>query len=166
MLRPLFGNFELTLDEKNRLLVPSDIRKAWNPEDGDTLVILPGVNEKLWVYTEKFYEEMSQRLESKMEPEDDKVHFDLANFALANRIEVDKAGRILIPDRMVKENRLDREVMVLGARDHFEIWNRSDWYAWKEEIQKRRKERQKMHGQGRVHSGSATVGGSTQDQGN
>ena len=63
-VRPLFGNYELTLDEKNRLLVPSDIRKAWNPEDAESLVIVPGVNRKLWLYTEKFYEQMAARVES------------------------------------------------------------------------------------------------------
>jgi MraZ protein len=159
-VRPLYGNFELTLDEKNRLLVPSDIRKAWNPEEGDSLVIVPGMNQKLWVYTEKFYEQMAQRLESEMSPGEEKIEFDLLNFALAGRLEIDKAGRILIPERMVKKNRLEREVMVLGMRDHFEIWNRSEWNAIEEDMEKRRGEiaaRAKF-----IKSGSATVGGSTQ----
>jgi MraZ protein len=158
-VRPLYGNFELTLDEKNRLLVPSDIRKAWNPEEGESLVIVPGMNQKLWVYAEKFYEQMAQRLESEMSPGEEKIEFDLLNFALAGRLELDKAGRILIPERMVKKNRLEREVTVLGMRDHFEIWNRSEWNRVEEDMEKRRAEIAARAKQGK--SGSATVGGPT-----
>ena len=93
-MRPLFGNYELTLDEKNRLLVPSDIRKAWNPEDSESLVIVPGINRKLWLYTEKFYEVMAGQMESELTPENEKEEYDQINFALAQRIEMDKQGRV------------------------------------------------------------------------
>jgi len=160
-VRPLFGNYELTLDEKNRLLVPSDIRKAWNPEDAESLVMVPGVNRKLWLYTEKFYEKMAERMESELAPEEEKVLNDHMNFGRAQRIEMDKAGRILIPEKMVKKAELQREVMVVGSRDHVEIWNRSEWNAHEEDLENRRLEiaaRAKRSNS----AGSATVGGLAQ----
>lgn len=158
-VRPLFGNYELTLDEKNRLLVPSDIRKAWNPEDAESLVIVPGVNRKLWLYTEKFYEQMAGRMESQLAPEEEKVLNDLLNFGTAQRLEMDKAGRVLIPEKLVKKGQLGREVTVVGMRDHVEIWNRSEWSAFEDDLENRRAEIAARVKRTSRQSGSATVGG-------
>ena len=161
-MRPLFGNYELTLDEKNRLLVPSDIRKAWNPEDAESLVIVPGVNRKLWLYTEKFYEQMAARMESELGPEEDKVLSDVLNFGTAQRLEMDKNGRVLIPEKLVKKGQLGREVTVVGMRDHVEIWNRSDWSAFEDDLENRRAEIAARAKKTSKSAGSATVGGLAQ----
>ena len=157
-MRPLFGNYELTLDEKNRLLVPSDIRKAWNPEDSESLVIVPGVNRKLWLYTEKLYEVMAGEMESEFSPEESNVEYDQLNFALATRVEMDKQGRILVPEKLVKKGRLEREVTVVGMRDHVEIWNRSEWSAREDDLENRRAEIAARAKKSKA-AGSATVGG-------
>jgi MraZ protein len=161
-VRPLFGNYELTLDEKNRLLVPSEIRKAWNPEDAESLVIVPGVNRKLWLYTEKFYEVMAAKMESELAPEEDKVLSDQLNFGTAQRVEMDKAGRVLIPEKLVKKGQLQREVTVVGMRDHVEIWNRSEWNAHEEDLENRRAEIAARAKRSSKSAGSATVGGQAQ----
>ena len=161
-VRPLFGNYELTLDEKNRLLVPSDIRKAWNPEDAESLVIVPGVNRKLWLYTEKFYEKMAEHMESELAPEEDKVLSDQLNFGTAQRVEMDKAGRVLIPEKLVKKGQLGREVTVVGIRDHVEIWNRSEWNAHEEDLENRQADIAARARKSFKSAGSATVGGSAQ----
>jgi MraZ protein len=161
-VRPLFGNYELTLDEKNRLLVPSDIRKAWNPEDAESLVIVPGVNRKLWLYAEKFYEVMAARMESELAPEEDKVLNDQLNFGTAQRIDMDKQGRVLIPEKLVKKGQLGREVTVVGMRDHVEIWNRSEWSAHEEDLENRRAEIAARAKRSSRQPGSATVGGLAQ----
>ena len=161
-MRTLFGNYELTLDEKNRLLVPSDIRKAWNPEDAESLVIVPGVNRKLWLYTEKFYEQMAARMESELGPEEDKVLNDILNFGTAQRLEMDKNGRVLISEKLVKKVQLGREVTVVGMRDHIEIWNRSQWSAHEEDLENRRAEIAARAKKTTKPAGSATVGGLAQ----
>ena len=163
-MRPLFGNYELTLDEKNRLLVPSDIRKAWNPEDAESLVIVPGVNRKLWLYTEKFYEVMANNMESELAPEVDKVEYDQLNFGLAQRVEMDKSGRVLIPEKLVKKGNLHREVTVVGMRDHVEIWNRSEWSAFEDDLENRRAEIAARAKRSSKAAGSATVGGLAQQE--
>lgn len=160
-VRPLFGNYELTLDEKNRLLVPSDIRKAWNPEDAESLVIVPGVNRKLWLYTEKFYEVMAAKMESELAPEEEKVLSDQLNFGTAQRVEMDKSGRVLIPEKLVKKGNLAREVTVIGMRDHVEIWNRSEWNAHEADLENRRAEIAARAKKSKS-AGSATVGGFAQ----
>lgn len=140
-MRLLFGNYELTIDEKNRLLVPSEIRKALEPEkDGEAFFLVTGVNQKLWLYPEKYYESLALRLQSEMAPEEDLLAFDQVFFAQAGRVEWDSQGRILIPEKVLRKSVLSREVTVLGMRDHVEIWNRADWNSHEAVLETRRSE--------------------------
>jgi len=51
-----YGEHELTLDDKNRLLVPAEIRKSLDPvADGEGLMVVYGPNGKPWFYTEKYW---------------------------------------------------------------------------------------------------------------
>lgn len=140
-MRLLYGAYDISLDEKNRMLVPAEIRRAIDPvADGEALFAVTGINGKLWMYPEKYYEALAARVESEMAPQAERLEFDLANFALACRLAWDKQGRILIPDRMLRKAGLGKELTVIGARDHAEIWNRQDWSAQEEQLERRRLE--------------------------
>jgi MraZ protein len=137
-LHLIYGNYELTLDEKNRLLIPSEIRKAIDPAtDGEAFFLVTGINGKPWLYPEKYYESMALKRQSEMAPEEDFLAFDHMNFSTASRVEWDKQGRILIPEKIVRKSRLDREVTVIGVRDHAEIWRREEWMTYEEDLTKR-----------------------------
>jgi MraZ protein len=126
----LYGNHELTFDDKFRLTIPTAIRDALDPErDGNGFFIVDGVNSRLWLWPDKPYRSMVSRLSSEMEPGTEKLDFDHRNFANADFQVPDKQNRIRIPERMFREAKLNREVMLAGVRDHLEIWNRTDWEA-------------------------------------
>jgi MraZ protein len=140
-LRLLYGNYELTLDDKNRLLVPSEIRKALDPNtDGDAFFLVTGTNGKLWLYPEKYYESLAGQIRSEMVPEDDLLAFDQANFAMASKVEWDKQGRVLISERILRKAGLNKDVTLLGMRDHVEVWDRAEWEKRAEELDQRRME--------------------------
>lgn len=140
-MRLLFGNYELTIDDKNRLLVPSEIRKAIDPEtDGEAFFLVTGRNGKLWLYPEKYYETLASQIVSEMAPEDDLLAFDQLNFSLATRLEWDKQGRMVIPEKLLRKQELSREVTLIGVRDHAELWSRADWEAYAAELESRRAE--------------------------
>lgn len=140
-VRLLFGNYELTIDDKNRMLVPSEIRKAIDPmADGEAFYLVTGVNQKLWLYPEKYYETLANGMRSEITPEDDMLALDQLLFGMASKVEWDKQGRILIPDRVLKKSGLGKEVTLIGMRDHAEIWNRADWDARIEELDRKRAE--------------------------
>lgn len=127
-MRLLYGNYEVSIDDKNRLLVPAEIRRAIDPEaDGEAFFLVPGVNGRPWLYPERQYEAFALRSVSEIAPEQDLLAFDMMNFAMATRLEWDKQGRILIPEKVLRKSGLGREVTVLGVKDHVELWNRSDW---------------------------------------
>jgi MraZ protein len=124
----LFGEYDLNIDEKSRLLVPSEIRRQIDPErDGEAFFVITGVNRVPWMYPERYYEELVSRRPAELTPTEYVLAFDQLNFALASRVEWDKAGRVLIPDKTLKRAGLQKEVTLIGVRDHLELWNRKDW---------------------------------------
>jgi MraZ protein len=136
-----FGAHDVGIDDKNRMPVPADIRRAIDPEtDGEAFFLVPGINQKLWLYPEKYYKSLALQIHSEMAPGEDQIAFDQLNFAMASRVEWDRQGRILIPEKYIRKSGLNKEVTVVGMRDHIEVWNRSDWAVREEEIERRRAE--------------------------
>ena len=137
----LFGEYELTIDEKNRMLVPAEVRKALIPErDGEAFFLVMGVNRTLWLYPEKYYEELVAQDPTDILPGEEALAFDQMHFAMASRLEWDKQGRVLIPEKTLRRTELHREVMLIGVRDHLELWDRDEWNAHREQLLNRRAE--------------------------
>ncbi|HEY2585471.1 MAG TPA: hypothetical protein VGI81_06900 [Tepidisphaeraceae bacterium] len=131
----LIGEHELNIDEKNRLLIPSEIRKSMNSErDGDAFFLVLGLNRKPWLYPERYYEQLVFQAQPEITPGEEQLDFAHANFALASRLEWDSQGRLLIPEKTLRRTELSREVTLIGAGDHLEIWNRSDWDSRREQV--------------------------------
>jgi MraZ protein len=139
---PLFvDEYDLTVDDKNRLLVPSQVRKAIVPDrDGEALFVVIGRNQVPWLYTERYYEYLVSTITNDLSPNDDQLAFDQLKFALASRLEFDKQNRVLIPDKTLKRAGIRKDVTLLGVRDHLELWNRTDWAAHRDELEKRSSE--------------------------
>lgn len=129
------------IDEKNRLLVPADVRKSIDSElNGESFFVIVGINRKPWFYPQRYYEELVFRQAPEITPDEEALAFDQLNFAMAYKLEWDKQGRVLVPDKLLKRTGTAKEVTLIGARDHLELWNRADWDTWSEELERRRAE--------------------------
>lgn len=137
----LFGEYELTIDDKNRLLVPAEIRRAIPAEFGEAFFVTimeSGGRRVPWLYPEKYYEELVTQLPADVTPGDDSLALDQLLFAMTSKLPWDKQGRILIPDKTLKRGSIaGRDVTLIGARDHLELWNRADWEERREELERR-----------------------------
>src|SRR4051812_30019330 len=90
----LFGEHELTIDEKNRLPIPSAIRKVIDPElHGESFFLVVGVNRKPWLYPKRYYEDLVTQAPSDVTPGEDMLAFDQMNFAMAWPLDWDQQGR-------------------------------------------------------------------------
>ena len=137
----LFGQYECTIDSKNRLLIPARIRNELQPDrDGTAFFIVTGDNGKLWLYPEKIYASMAEGVKQELAPDEDDLAFDHLHYSLADRLEWDAQGRILLPDRELKETGTGKDVVLIGSRNHLEIFNASEWHAYRENLRKRSKE--------------------------
>lgn len=143
-MRPLVlsNEYDLTIDDKNRLLVPADVRKEIDPVDhGEAFFLITGVNRKLWFYPERYYEQLVARTTSpEMIPNPDQLAYDQLTFAMASRVSWDKQGRLLIPDRTLKRSGLGKEVTMIGVGNHLELWNRLEWEEQREALWQRSSE--------------------------
>lgn len=127
----LVGEFELSIDDKSRVLIPAEIRKKMDPDrDGEAFYMVLGKNRRPWLYLEKFYEELvATQSPPDLMPSDETLAYDQLRFGMAARVEMDKQGRVLIPQKMRKRTQLPDEITMVGVKDHLEIWGRAEWEA-------------------------------------
>ena len=59
------------------------------------------------------------------------------SLGMASRIEWDKQGRVLFPDKFLKRSGIGKEVTLVGVRDHLELWARSEWEAERQRLMDR-----------------------------
>lgn len=134
----LIGEFELTLDDKNRLLIPAEVRRSIPPELGESFYLTMGVNRVPWLWVERAYEDLVMEAPVDMIPGEDALAFNQMVFGLASKLAWDKAGRVLVPDRMLKRSGISgKDVTLVGVKDHLELWDRAAWEARREELEKR-----------------------------
>jgi MraZ protein len=136
----LYGEFDLTVDDKNRILIPAEIRRCIPPELGEALFMGIGRNRVPWFWPEKYYEFLASKIPSGMAPGEDQLAFDQLFFALAMKVSWDKQGRIVMPDKTLKRASIGTQVTLIGVRDHLELWNKPAWEAHREDLEKRASE--------------------------
>ena len=127
-MRFFTGQYERTIDAKKRIQLPSPLRAAIDPKsDGAGLYVTLGEHRgTLSIFTERGFESLANRMETEFLSGPESRRFELQFFALASLVEMDKQGRFVLPDRLVKKARLHTEVCLVGQKNRIEIWNRSD----------------------------------------
>jgi MraZ protein len=144
------SEYEHTIDSKQRLAIPAEIRARMDPKkDGAAFYVAPGSNGRLWLWPERTFERLSRGMEGSFLPEEDLLEFEEVIFPRAMHVEMDSAGRIRIPERMLAEHGLSQSVVIVGMRDHLEIRDPAEWKATREQQRSRypeimRKARQAM----------------------
>ena len=128
------GEYEHTIDAKQRLAIPSDLRGRIDPElHGTGFYIAPGQQGALWLWPEKTFEQMAEATELTPIPNEDLLEYEQLLYSQASRVELDRTGRIRIPERMLRIAELQNTVVVLGVKDHLEIRDPDVWATLREE---------------------------------
>jgi MraZ protein len=132
----LIGEYIHTIDAKSRVSLPFKFRK----EMGRKVIISPGLDDCLFVFTAKEWLKVSKRLSSSENDlsflKSDKRSFNRFIFGRATEMEVDSIGRILIPDFLKERIKPEGKVALIGVEDRVEIWNERVWSKYKEKIEK------------------------------
>ncbi|MFO0718973.1 MAG: division/cell wall cluster transcriptional repressor MraZ [Candidatus Paceibacterota bacterium] len=128
----LLGEYTHTVDEKNRISLPSKFRK----EVGKKVVITHGLDNCLFLYPLKEWEKISQKLSELGMGQADTRGFNRFMLAGAVEADVDTIGRILIPDFLKDFADLKNKVVFTGVHNRVEIWNEKNWKEYKSKIEK------------------------------
>lgn len=131
----IIGTYFHTIDDKNRLSLPSKFRK----EMGRSVVVTPGLDPCLFVFTAREWERISERLSGKESSmfKADSRSLNRYLLGMAVEIEVDSAGRMLIPDHLRKRANLTAKTVFIGVRDRVEIWDEAAWRKYAKEVEGR-----------------------------
>lgn len=120
----LLGEYEHTIDDKNRLTFPARLREAFP----DGVFVTRGMDGCLYVYARATFERLVADRLANLDPLDpDSRKMQRFFFSAAQEAELDKQGRVMLPPTLLQHAKLGREVVVAGVYDHVEIWDRAAW---------------------------------------
>ena len=129
------GTFDHTLDAKNRLTEPSKFRSAL----AGKVFLVKGAERCLSVYPEDTYTAMTTAALAGLNPLSAQAR-ELSRFFYANAMEVelDGAGRIQLPSRFMEHAGIaSRDVIVAGAGECLELWDRPTWETYDADLTQR-----------------------------
>ncbi|MGC4004157.1 MAG: hypothetical protein QM811_13965 [Pirellulales bacterium] len=122
----LTGNFPRALDDKGRVAVPKELRQGLVGEKS-AVFVCPGHEGSIAVFAETALELLAITLGDGFSRVEHARAFQRLFYAQAQRVEFDAQGRLRIPTELAKLAGLQGEVMLLGVRDHLEIWPKPRW---------------------------------------
>lgn len=112
-----------SIDEKNRMIVPSKLRN----ELGTRCVLTKGLDRCLYIYTAEAWSKKIEKVE-KLPESDPKVRAFIRHFfGNAVECEFDKQGRISVPFELKSYAGIEKELVTIGAMDKIEVWAKSVW---------------------------------------
>lgn len=128
----LIGEYTHTIDDKNRLSLPSKFRK----EMGKKVVLTPGLDKCIFVFSQSEWKKISEKLSQSSMLSADSRSFNRFLLGGAVETEVDSIGRILIPDFLKSRATLTSKVAVVGVQTRVELWSDSAWTEYKKVVEK------------------------------
>ena len=117
------GEFEHSLDEKGRVILPADFR----PPLAAGAVLGVQTDGCLAVWTKEEFDRVSATVKEQVRDSATKIKAARVFFANAKEFTPDAQGRVAIPQKLREFAQLDRELVIVGVDDRVEIWDRARW---------------------------------------
>lgn len=121
------GEYNHTIDEKGRLAVPAKFRAEL--EDG--AVVTKGLDNCLFVYTSNEWNNLAQRISQLPLSQANARAFSRLMLAGAMDVQVDRQGRIVLPDYLRSYAKLKKKAVIAGLYNRLEIWDADIWADYK-----------------------------------
>ena len=116
------GEYKHSLDSKGRIFIPARLRE----ELGEVFYITLSMDKCLNAYSSTSWQELSDRVSAMPYVNQRKMR---PLFAYAARCELDRQGRVLLPQNLRDYAGLDKNVTVVGCNNHAEFWDSDAWAA-------------------------------------
>ncbi|HLA24942.1 MAG TPA: division/cell wall cluster transcriptional repressor MraZ [bacterium] len=122
------GEHHYSLDDKGRVVIPPKFRRSL----GDTAVVTRGLDECVALYAPTEWAKNEKKLQAQAVARRDFVRFMLSS---AEDVELDRQGRISIPQHLREYAKIEREAVVVGVGSRIEIWGLENWKRYIAKIQ-------------------------------
>ena len=133
----LTGTFVRAIDEKQRIAIPKPVRDSLGFPNQNVLYLAPGTDGCIQLFPEDVFSELAAQLGRNSPTGQDVRAFSRMFYAQAQRVEIDRHGRLRVPVELAEFGQFAKEVVLLGVRDHLELWNRDRWNSYLAETQPR-----------------------------
>jgi MraZ protein len=120
------GEYQHSIDEKGRMIIPAKFRDAL----GTRFVVTRGLDQCLFVYPETEWKNIEQKLKSLPFTRSDARAFTRFFFSGATESELDKQGRVNLPNTLIQHAQLNKECVVIGVSNRVEIWSKEMWEGY------------------------------------
>ncbi|MEA3295906.1 MAG: division/cell wall cluster transcriptional repressor MraZ [Patescibacteria group bacterium] len=121
------GEYTYSIDAKKRLAIPAKFRKIF----GKKAVITRGLDNCLFLYSIQEWKKLAEKLSKLPLSQADARGFARIMLIGAMDVDLDNAGRILIPDYLKKYSFLKKKIIVAGVFNRVEIWDENKWQEYK-----------------------------------
>ena len=122
------GEYQHSLDSKNRMIVPAKLREGL----GDKFVITKGLDGCLYAYPMNEWKALEEKLKTLPLTNKDARTFVRFFFSGATEVEPDKQGRGLIPQNLKEYASIEKEIVSIGTLTRVEIWSKEKWQEYNE----------------------------------
>ncbi len=126
------GEYFHTIDEKGRLAIPTKFRA----ELAEGVVVTRGLDNCLFLYTLKEWKDLATKLSKLSISKANTRAFSRLMLAGAMDLQLDKQGRIIIPDYLRKYAGIKKKTVVAGLFNRLEIWDEDVWGKYKNNTEK------------------------------
>lgn len=126
----LTGTFARILDDKLRVAIPKQFRPVLVGSAESPIYLAPGTDRSLAIYSEAAFQTLAARLGQASPGEKDARAFGRLFYAQAHAVELDSQGRMRIPAELAAWAQLSKDVLLVGVRDHLELWDKPLWEAY------------------------------------
>ena len=121
------GHYVNSIDSKGRVSVPSLFRQDLGSKNFNSLILTNHFDGCLYAYTPESWKEILEKI-SKL-PQSKKEVKAYQRFVISSAVEcqLDKLGRILIPQKLREEVKIKKEILFAGVGTRIEIWSKEVW---------------------------------------
>jgi MraZ protein len=126
----LTGTYPRSVDEKLRIAIPKPLRAALGEPSPAALIVAPGTDGSIALYTEAAFARLADRLERSSPAQEEVRAFSRLFYAQAQRVELDSQGRVRLPPELAARAGLKKEAVLLGVQDRMELWDKERWDAY------------------------------------
>ena len=126
-----FGNYSHSLDEKGRLVIPKKMRE----ELGNKIFIMKGFDGALAIYQLSAYDKVMEELQKYSFNKKENRDYLRLKLASIVDLDVDELGRVQLPTAVVNKYHINKDVVVLGAGDHIEVWDKARYEEYMTSIE-------------------------------
>ena len=117
------GKVQNSIDVKSRMIIPSKYRD----ELGYRCILTKGMDKCLYIYSMQEWENFMKKLSALPTSDINSRQFMRHFYANANECEIDKQGRIVIPQNLREYAGIEKELITVGVLDKIEIWSKAEW---------------------------------------